>query len=306
MGCPGDGDGGHDHGMTSTHGRPAAAMLPAAVTTRAARTAGLSPGQLRHPSLLTPTPGVRVRADASPTDVARAVLAVAPIGSALSHVSAARMLSLPTPTPWSSTEPLHIVSPGTRCRRDGVVGHRGRRPTCTAHGVAVTTPAATWRDLCADPGWTVEDLVVLGDAVLRRGPTAVNELADAAATPGPGVRRAREVLPLVRPGSESPGESRSRLLAVSAGLPEPELNGWILDELDVPIARGDLVWRERRVVGEYEGDHHRTDRAQWQHDIARTRRLEQLGYRVVRITAADLATEQARAALVALLRGALC
>jgi hypothetical protein len=55
-------------------------------------------------------------------------------------------------------------------------------------------------------------------------------------------------------------ETRSRLMFVDAGFPAPRVNdivrhrhgGWLLE--------GDLVWRDKRVVGEYQGGH-RADRA---------------------------------------------
>ena len=83
-------------------------------------------------------------------------------------------------------------------------------------------------------------------------------------------------------------ESRARLHFGRAGLPEPELNAEVFAEDGNFVARADFLWRDARVIVEYEGDHHRTDRRQWQSDIQRTRLLESLGWRVLRITAADL------------------
>jgi very-short-patch-repair endonuclease len=55
------------------------------------------------------------------------------------------------------------------------------------------------------------------------------------------------------------------------------------------IARVDLAWPRFRACVEYEGDGHRTDRAQFRKDITRTQRLEDHGWRVIRITDDDLA-----------------
>lgn len=52
----------------------------------------------------------------------------------------------------------------------------------------------------------------------------------------------------------------------------------------------DLAYEDQRIAVEYEGDHHRTDRAQWHKDVHRQGRLEDLGWRVIRVTASDLAT----------------
>ena len=52
-----------------------------------------------------------------------------------------------------------------------------------------------------------------------------------------------------------------------------------------PIGRVDLVYEEFKVILEYEGDQHRTDRRQWNVDIDRTDEFTAEGYRVIRITA---------------------
>lgn len=117
--------------------------------------------------------------------------------------------------------------------------------------------------------------------------------------------RAHEALGLSCDGVESAPESHVRLLLHDQGLPPPRVNAWITDEAGVTFARVDLLYEDERVVIEYEGDHHRTDARQFRKDITRTRRLEALGYRVIRVSAEDLATEQARRALVILVRAAL-
>ena len=89
-------------------------------------------------------------------------------------------------------------------------------------------------------------------------------------------------------------ETRARLAFGEAGLPEPELNATVHAEDGHFLARVDFLWREARVIVEYEGDQHRTDRRQWQYDIQRVRLLERMGWKVIRITAADLSDPQRR------------
>ena len=55
------------------------------------------------------------------------------------------------------------------------------------------------------------------------------------------------------------------------------------------IARTDLAYPHWRIAIEYEGDGHRTDKAQWRRDISRQRELEQRGWIVIRLTQLDLA-----------------
>jgi hypothetical protein len=156
----------------------------------------------------------------------------------------------------------------------------------------VTTIQDTWLDL--GTLLDVDDLVVAGDAVARRVEDAAADLAFRLSKRprGRGRRRALSALGLVRAGSRSPMETRARLAFVRGGLPEPELNGPIVDGAGEWVATADFVWREQRVLVEYEGDHHRSDRRQWQSDVTRTRVLEALGWRVIRITARDLAPDR--------------
>jgi hypothetical protein len=81
---------------------------------------------------------------------------------------------------------------------------------------------------------------------------------------------------------------------VLAGLPEPRCNITLGTE-DRPIGRVDLLLEAYRVILEYEGDHHRTDKWQWNVDISRVEEFTAEGYRVLRVTAAHL--QQPRALL---------
>ena len=76
-------------------------------------------------------------------------------------------------------------------------------------------------------------------------------------------------------------------MIVDAGLPEPVVQHQIFDG-DLLVARADLAYPELKIAIEYEGDGHRTDKDQWRKDIARQRRLEALGWIVIRVTELDL------------------
>jgi hypothetical protein len=78
------------------------------------------------------------------------------------------------------------------------------------------------------------------------------------------------------------------VILVLAGLPEPELNVRIYDRAGWFLGEGDLVHRSARLVLEYEGDHHRTDQAQWRKDLLRRERFEDAGWSVLRVTGDDL------------------
>lgn len=138
------------------------------------------------------------------------------------------------------------------------------------------------------------NLLKIGDWLVARGLVSAERLvAYAAAVHFDGVRRARQVAALVRAGAESPRESELRWELVCAGLPEPEVNANIFDEGGRWLARGDLVYARWKVLVEYDGWYHERSAEQRQSDIARKERLDGAGWRVIVITAADMADPRA-------------
>ena len=68
-------------------------------------------------------------------------------------------------------------------------------------------------------------------------------------------------------------------------MPEPELNVVITDSNSGQwLSNSDFVWREQKVVAEFDGDHHRTDRRQWQNEVARCQSLQDDGRAFVQLT----------------------
>lgn len=68
-----------------------------------------------------------------------------------------------------------------------------------------------------------------------------------------------------------------------AGLPTPECNLIIGDD-QRPIGRVDLVYVAYKVIIEYEGDQHRTDRNQWNADIDRHEDFARDNWTLIRVT----------------------
>ena len=98
-------------------------------------------------------------------------------------------------------------------------------------------------------------------------------------------------------------ETRARLLFLRGGLPEPELNVVINDsDSGQWLSDSDFVWRERKVVAEFDGDHHRTDRRQWQNDVAGCQNLQDDGWTFVQLTYASVMTHPRNLATVSRLR----
>ncbi len=178
-------------------------------------------------------------------------------------------------------------------RRRGCTGHRGLewRSTTDVHGLPVVSPEDTWCDL-GELGrrLSVDDLVVIGDAVLAAGGGASSWLLrgrlEARVRPR-GKVRLLEALTLVRPGVRSPMETRARLMFVRADFPEPEVNGDLTDGAGEWLAEGDLVWREQRVVGEYQGADHASRRRR-SADASRRISLEGEDWTLLEIWAEDV------------------
>lgn len=175
-------------------------------------------------------------------------------------------------------------------RRSGLEPHEGlRRHEAVVHrGLRVTTPERTWLDLSL----TLPDvqLVIVGDAMLRRGLTTPSKLIDAADgwPRRRGIVRARELAREVRERVDSPQETRTRLVLVAGGLPVPFVNPDVLDDHGQWIGRPDLAYVHLKIGIQYEGDMHRTDRRRWMADIARDEVMRDHGWEVIRVTARDL------------------
>ena len=252
--------------------------------TQEANALGVSRGRLRATDLDRPTWGVR-RTRAVPSgpqrdrplgpdprllEQARAYAVGLPPDAAFCSVTAARLHALPLPWTWESSEPLDVI-----------------RMTDLAGRLALP------------------DLVAVGDALLLpRGLLAPADFAEAVTRrPGArGIRKARHAARLLRPGAASPWESKARVVFHEEGLPEPELNVDIISSDGDWLARGDFVWRRAKVVGEFDGDHHRTDRRLWQYERERRAGLEDDGWRYIEFTSLTLTVARHREALIARLR----
>lgn len=227
-----------------------------------------------------------VRAHVPPETLAErfaALALVGPTSMVLSHCTAAMVHGLPVPR-GCEHDTLHVTTGGPRIRRPGVVTHRGARSPVTVREVPVTSLVDTWLDLA--PCLGLDNLVVVGDEVARRV-QSVDPLRAAVGRQMPGVRRAREALRWIRVGTRSAMETRSRVLFTRVGLPEPQLNVPIHDRDGGWLAEGDLVWREAKVVGEYQGAHHFEGYAAGDKDIVRRRAVEAEGWVYVDFTKDD-------------------
>ena len=264
-------------------------LLHTPFTVSDATAAGVHPERLRRSDLVAPFHGLRVPADAD-LDLWRRCLAYQVLrpDTFVSHLTAARIQGLPVPFDPDAPLDMAVFVPARAPRGVDIRGHRlsaERTQARELRGLMVATPRSIWCQVAQR--LAIGDLVVLGDALVRRTAPPATLEALAAMTHRhrgqPGYRKLLEAIHSVRPGTDSPRESLLRLALIGAGLPEPEVNVEIIDHDGRFLARGDLVYREQRVIVEYDGDHHRTSRRQYERDIDRRNDLAEAGWIVITI-----------------------
>ena len=163
-----------------------------------------------------------------------------------------------------SSQPYRFVTTAVyQSRRAGVRVRRARQLPEVRDSAVAPVPAL----VAARTELGLLDLVVAGDWLLRAKLASLDEVRQALAdASGRHCRRARRAGELVRKGSESPRETRLRLLIVLCGLPEPECNIDLGDEWFF-IGRVDLYLRAWNIGVEYEGDQHRSDAKVFGNDL---------------------------------------
>jgi hypothetical protein len=260
------------------------------------RDAGLPPSRLRHSALHLPTRSVRsARPVVTVAERAAAFAKALPEDVAFSHGTAALLLGLPLPGRFEGSVVLDVMRDSSRTpiRRKLCAGHRGleSRTVVEVAGLRVVAARDTWCDLgeLVCRGLTIDDLVVAADEVLNRlGPDAATlEEALAQRCRPRGSKSLEEAVARARPGVRSPMESRTRLMFVRAGFPEPEVNAEVLDAHGGWLLEGDLLWREQRVIGEYQGADHASIKRR-SADASRATVAEAEGYRTLEIFAEDV------------------
>ncbi|NLF04448.1 MAG: DUF559 domain-containing protein [Actinomycetales bacterium] len=163
----------------------------------------------------------------------------------------------------------------------------------TLDGFSITSPERTAFDLArTEPKWRA---VAAVDRLAHLGIVDLAELRTYAQVMERrhGIRKVTAVIRLADARAESPMESLTRLIWLEARLPVPSVNEEIFDDDGKFVARVDLRDPTRLLVAEYDGGHH-ASAARRQRDAARRQALEELGYTMVTITAADVATPNSR------------
>jgi Protein of unknown function (DUF559) len=185
---------------------------------------------------------------------------------------------------------LHVLNPLRNHLRNspGLVIHRREGVPLTTVRGRLTTP----------PAWTAVEvarslrrpraLATLDQALQSGTCNPGNLLAAAGLQSGRrGIVMVRDLIPLARPGAESPMESEARLVMVDGGLPEPVLQYEVFDS-DGRRWRLDFAWPEQRVAVEYDGFDFHSSPEHLRRDRQKRAALQELGWCVIHIVAEDV------------------
>jgi hypothetical protein len=247
----------------------------------------LTTAQLRGPRFRRLFPDVYIAADVTVDHyvMCRAAALYAGPAAVVSGLSAAYIWGVDR-----QPQAVELTIPPTRHRRlSGVQLIRSNLTdddTAMRRGLCVTSAARTTLELLLRLPRT--DAVIGADAMLARtGLTAARLDAYVSEQRGlHGIRAARDLVALLEPLTESPMESVCRLLIVDNGLPRP-IAQHVIRYNELTLARLDFAYPQWKLGLEYEGDYHR-DRGTFRRDIARYRGLENLGWKIIRITGDDI------------------
>lgn len=276
--------------------RTVAARQHGALSYAQAVQAGLTPRQIGHRSSTggwrRVALGVYIVAGSPDTWQQRtwiAALAVADRGGVVSHVTAAALHGLCSPSPVP-----HVTLPyGTSPRRGVAVVHRSCVPAvdrATRDGVPCTSVSRTLVDLAAMVGGPAYEAVV-DDALCRKVASPASLMA-AAGRIGGGRRGLGRVRAAVATWSEAIGPESVAEARLVRTLRELGVDGVVTqhevrDQAGAFVARLDLAVPARRQALEYDGVAHHGPRA-WSRDEPRYQRLRALGWDVESVTKLDL------------------
>lgn len=217
----------------------------------------------------------------------------------VSHASAAVIRGLPT---WGiNLDEVHVSRADIHSgrREAGVHHHIGELPDNeieVVDGLRVTSPARTVLDIARTAKF--EPALCIADAAFHEEPDAhelarkrLEEIRD-----WKGASTAGSVVAAADGRSESVGESRTRILIQRVGLPAPELQVEIFNDLGTLVGRCDFGWKELCTLGEFDGKVKYSQYLRpgeepadvvWR-EKQREDRLRALGFEIVRIVWADL------------------
>jgi hypothetical protein len=222
---------------------------------------------------------------------AAAAALILPPGAALARRTAAWVFGVDTLAMGNHLvlPPIDLLAPEgfAAARRSGCAGRSAKLAEgdlVEIRGLVVTSPLRTTMDLLR---WLERpDALAAADAMLHAGLLTKDELLDGLRRFAGyrGIAQARELAELTEPATESPMESRTRLRAVDAGFPRPEVQISVYDGQGLLLGRLDMGYREWCKGIEFDGDEHHSSELDRSHDERRRGRFETHGWDILVVT----------------------
>lgn len=252
---------------------------------------------LASPAIVNALPGHCMRADA-PADLrtlARVLQRHVKPSAVISHETAAELIGLPLPVELmrAGGALIHCTLAGEASAKAGgrvVVHVRAALPSFRHRGITLAQPLVVVQQIAGKVSHV--DLVACVDALVGgKCDVAPVRLADARKAAerlkGQGAAAVRRAAADARERVWSPMETRTRLLLLGHGYPEPATNREIRDPVTGQRYYIDLAYPQWRIAIEYDSDDHRVDKKRWQKDLHKNQVLHQAGWTVLRISIAD-------------------
>jgi very-short-patch-repair endonuclease len=255
-----------------------------------ARASGISDRRLKGSEFRRIVFGYYLPSEVTPQPIhaIRAALQCHPEGAVATHFSAARLRGAPVP----DHPEVHVTvrDAADRRRRRGLRCHAlaiDEADVQTLAGVRISSPCRMFVELARY--LNLVELVVLGDWMVQTRLTSVPSLRSySRRSMEQYADRAARAASYVRLGSESPRESRLRLLLMLAGLPTMHPNPTVV--IEDRTFRVDLAFLRARVAVEYDGVWH-DDEDQPEIDQERRSLLERDGWIVIVVRKDELYTD---------------
>jgi hypothetical protein len=187
--------------------------------------------------------------------------------------------------------PIELIYPHTHPYPPAGIAARNERiaddEITRVDGIPVTTLARTAFDLGRYQ--TRDRAVARLDALMRAAAFSPDEVLFLAKRyrGARGVKLLKEALSLVDGGAASPRETWLRLIYIDGGLPKPTTQIPIFDTDGTLLRTVDMGWENFKVLSEYDGDQHRTNRPQYVKDVRVIPKIERLGFIVDRVIKED-------------------
>jgi hypothetical protein len=187
-------------------------------------------------------------------------------------------------------DPIEVTIPKESgvAARSGLVVRRAALPksdVVIVRRLRATSINRTLRDLCSQLSLT--EAVVVMDSALHARIADLTKLTSYAAAISHriGAINLRRAVAFAEPLSESPMESRLRMLLVLGGLPRPQAQVSLTDRRGRFLGRPDLYYPDHRLALEFDGGIHRDRMAE---DNRRQNGMVGNGIRLLRFTAGDI------------------